>query len=185
MVAIGLLVLINFLVARHYILKKRKANSPTLSAMKDIVRVYDVLDKMIHHTGAYKTAISKVCLKCKTPYAQMLYDNEVVGEERYNTKFHQLEIDEDVIREVGTISKGQVVAVIVDTLRDNLKKRLYSAEGITYSQSHKIMETDNYVYILVVHYRIAVSDIDNNDFSVILDYNNELREIFEANRKYL
>lgn len=185
-IAIVALVSINALIAtNHFLIKKTSVRSPALMALKDITKVYEIMDKLISKTKASKAAISKVCLKCDPPYAQMLYDNKVEGEERYNQKYNHLNIDSDIITELNVVSKGGIVAVVVNTLRDNLKKRLYVAEGITYSQTHKIIETDDALYVMVVHYKIPVDEINSDDFDMIIKYNLELRGIFEVRKHNL
>ena len=179
-IAIVVLVLINAVIAAiHFTGNKTSVHSPALIAMRNITKVYEIMDEIVLNTGASKAAISKVCIKCDQPYAQMLYDNKVEGEERYNQKYTQLDIDDDIINEMLIVAKGSVIAVAVDTLRDNLNKEIYTAEGITYSETYKIIESSDHIYVLVVHYKIPVTDINPKDFNSIKRYNLELRGVFD------
>lgn len=164
LIALVLLVGINLLIAAHQ-LTKHDLHSPTIESLKDISMVYDVLDKLVDETKAYKVAISKACYKCDEPWAEMIYDNHVEGEERYNEKYTRIPIDQQVVDELKIVANGRHVAVNIEDLPDGLKKTLYSQEGIVYSETHKIIEVGEHLYVLVMHYRVPADKIgDDMDY---------------------
>lgn len=165
--------------------RKRPNTTPTIESMKSITKVYETLNSIINNTKAYKVGVSKVCVSCETPYAEMLYDNTITDEERYNIKYNRIEIDEAIVRELKAVSKGRVVSVNVDDLPSGIKKTLYSSEGITYSETHKIVEVNQYLYVLVIHYRIPIDEVDEDEVYRIRQHLSTLIQIFEDNRSKL
>lgn len=173
-----LLVLINLTLWIIYTFSVHPNSTPAISSMRDIVKVYEVLDSLCIKSGAHKVAISKVCVKCDEPYAEILYDNNVEGEEKYALKYNRVPITQPIVNELKIVSKGRVVAVTVADLPEGLKKELYTSEGLTYSETHKLLETEKYLYVLLVHYKIPIEDIPNNDNIVIKQHLVKLMTLF-------
>ena len=182
-VTIVVLVLINIFIGIRLV--NNRKTTPALEAMKDISKVYEILTNLVDNTSAYKAAISKVCYKCDFPYAEMLYDNKVINEERYNYKFNRLPLDEDVVNELKMVAKGRMVPANIKDLPAGMKKDLYSAEGIIYSETHKIIMVDQFLYVLVLHYKIPIEDVDEHEFNIIKKHKSKLIQVFEDNRSKL
>jgi len=118
-IAIVLLVLINLGLATK-LFTKHMPTTPALESMKSISKVYDIINDLVEDTHAYKVAISKSCYKCGSPYVEMIYDNKVTDEERYNAKFNRIPIDEGVVRELKTIAKGRAISANVSDWKSSL-----------------------------------------------------------------
>lgn len=153
--------------------------------MKSIRKVYDILNDIVKDTSAYKVAISKTCYMCDEPYAEMVYDNKVSNEERYNSKFNRVPIDESVVQELHIVAKGRVIADNVADLPNGMKKEIYTAEGIVYSETHKIIMVDQYLYVMVIHYRIPFDEVGDGEIDIINRHKRRLIKIFEDNRNKL
>jgi len=159
--------------------------TPAIESMKSINKVYDILGAIVDETQAYKVVISKTRYICSDPYAEMIYDNNVLGEERYNAKYNRVPLDEDVVRELKAVAKGRMIAVNVVDLRDGMKKKLYSSEGIVYSETHKIIMVDQFLFIMIIHYRTPIDNVSDVEVDIIKEYKTKLINIFEENRSRL
>jgi len=163
----------------------RVTTTPAIESMKSINKVYDILGAIVDETQAYKVVISKTCYICSDPYAEMIYDNEVLGEERYNAKYNRVPLDEDVVRELKAVAKGRMIAVNVVDLHDGMKKKLYSSEGIVYSETHKIIMVDQFLFVMIIHYRTPIDNVSDVEVDIIKEYKTKLINIFEENRSRL
>lgn len=178
-------ILLGFKLFLKYGYSSHFNDTPAMQAMKSIAKVYDILNHIVNDTKAYKVAISKVCHVCEVPYAEMIYDNHVEGEERYNSKYNRLQLDDAIVRELTMVGKGRMIAVNVGDLKEGLTKDLYTSEGITYSETHKIIQVNQYLYVLVVHYKLPIANINESEMSKILQYKSKLIQLFEDNRDKL
>jgi hypothetical protein len=148
--------------------------------MKLMTIVYDILNDLIDNSVAYKASIIKGCYNCGAPTLEVLYDNEINGEDRFNVKYAKIPIDSGVINDFKILELRNMINSVTSDLPDGLKKTVYINEGIVFSETFRLCTNNGAMYVLLINYKVEASDVDK--FNVIEPYINRLRYLFETNK---
>jgi len=180
-IALLALVMINgFMAYSHYNKYYRIVSAGYV--MKSISRVYDILGLISTATTAHKVTIGKACYKCDSPYFELLYDNAISDEERYNVKYNRMSMDDHLVGILKSVAKGASILTKSDDLPDGVQKTIYEQEGIKYSEIYKLIMVDQFLYVLILHHK---NDSYKKSDDVIAKYRNKIINIFKKNRANL
>jgi len=177
-----ILVGINGFMAYKYYVKNYTPPISIATGMRVISEVYDIIDILANKTKAHKVAIAKIRYTGRDPYFELIYDNDIPGEERYSLKYNRMPMDKYLIKDMVLAASGEVVRTKVGDMPDSIRKSIYTKEGVIYSESAKIIEVGEFLYILVFHYD---GDKGVNDDEVGNKYLNKLIKIFKTNKHSL
>jgi len=172
------LIFINTWMMFKLFLNPTRVITPAMKAIKAIDEVYTILNEMADGTDTHKVSIGRVCYTSDEPFVEILYDNNIVDEIRYNKKFNKIFLDQKMVDEFKLVSKGDVLKITISDLSAGQRKTICQHEDIKYSEIHKIIENDSVMYVLGLHHKKEIGEIKQVSPNIYVD---RLIDIFQNN----